>query len=794
MKTPVHKVERIAARFGRILLVMLVAFSLYTPKSAHAQTLADLQAAFGGAPGALFGAMGYPYAPPFDPTALTGPVPPGAVNGYDINVMLAAMANTLGAAAPGGCVPTCMAAALAQVNLAIGGDATALSLLQNTIGPTFWVNYINSNPTWTNFCFICDGSDDFWVPTYFRNPDVYGRVVNPLSSGFALMFAGAGNQATQTIYNAMCNGDAGAIDVLNALLYNRLTSPPTPYTGASAATFLQSMMQGLTGIPPSLGAACTILTQALAGDPNANSGINLVIATILYTNQIILPPLYNASSINWMMTVPVTPTGLTGNPPSILVNPPIPPLPPPGPIPIPPPPPPVPIPPQPPIPPAPPLPPSPPIPPAPPPSSPPAPPPSPPPVGGALPVLNSAPTNGCGSGNASLTGTFGYNSGDPCVETEALLQMTNDTTYWDVAGEQFVDHVNDWFDNQMLPAMKDMTTQLSASVVDQSRQMGTAMDSHNMSKNARMLQDKELDEKKRVMPNEHSCVPASSVHAQSRTLSSSNAIEAGFRFSGNQRTGNAPGSPGAISPANDQQSRWSEFCTYFLDVDANNGWNACPGQAPSAPAADRLANGDIDIEGVLLVDSIDLAQPEQYHAVQAIMQNLVQPRVWEQLPDNILLAPTAQELILMREHIKAIQNIAYDVVGGIISRRAAIKMNAGDEVDTKIKEIRERAGVDLQKIAWSGNTDANWPKQPSYNEIMLALTKERFMDPEYYARMANDIGALQQEQTSINAYTTITLQDIYKLQEQINALLAARAAIKFEREKADPRQEITPVR
>jgi hypothetical protein len=117
---------------------------------------------------------------------------------------------------------------------------------------------------------------------------------------------------------------------------------------------------------------------------------------------------------------------------------------------------------------------------------------------------------------------------------------------------------------------------------------------------------------------------------------------------------------------------------------------------------------------------------------------------------------------------------------------------AGNSVATKIGEIRTRAGIDPSRISGSGAAGA--PPEPSYNEIMLALTKERFFDPEYYARMANDDGALKQEQTSINAYMTITLQDIYKLQEQINALLAARAAIKFEREPAPSRAEAEPVK
>jgi hypothetical protein len=327
--------------------------------------------------------------------------------------------------------------------------------------------------------------------------------------------------------------------------------------------------------------------------------------------------------------------------------------------------------------------------------------------------------------------------------------------------------------------MKDMTAQLSASVIDQSRQMGTAMDSHNLSKNARQLQDLELDEKKRVMPNEHSCAPASTVHAQSQTLTSSNALEAGFRLSGNNRSGGAPGKQTAIDNAHDYNQRWQQFCQFFLDTAANGGVNSCP----SAGTPGTLPNGDIDVEGVLLQDTIDLSKPEQLMAVQTLVNNIVDPRVAEPLDDAVTKTPAGQETILKREHLKAIRNVIYDVLGSIISRRAAIPIST-DGVGGKIKEIRDRASIEPARIS------AN----PSYNEIMLALTKERFYDPDYYARMANDVGAIKQEETSINAYTTLTLQDIYKLQEQVNALLAARAAIKFERERENPNvQESVPI-
>lgn len=87
-----------------------------------------------------------------------------------------------------------------------------------------------------------------------------------------------------------------------------------------------------------------------------------------------------------------------------------------------------------------------------------------------------------------------------------------------------------------------------------------------------------------------------------------------------------------------------------------------------------------------------------------------------------------------------------------------------------IAEIRQRAGIPENEIG----------EDPSYNEIMLALTKERFFDPRYYADMADSMAAMKHNETTLNAYISLSLQDIYLLQEQINALTAARASLRLE--------------
>ena len=105
-------------------------------------------------------------------------------------------------------------------------------------------------------------------------------------------------------------------------------------------------------------------------------------------------------------------------------------------------------------------------------------------------------------------------------------------------------------------------------------------------------------------------------------------------------------------------------------------------------------------------------------------------------------------------------------------------------VSNQIADIRKKAGVHIQDIS----------AQPSYNEIMTAMTKERFFNPEYYASMANDLGAILQEQTVVKSYISIQLEDINRLQEQINALLAARASLKLTGQSMPDLSNTSPVK
>ncbi|MCK5556584.1 MAG: hypothetical protein KAI76_10120 [Alphaproteobacteria bacterium] len=339
-------------------------------------------------------------------------------------------------------------------------------------------------------------------------------------------------------------------------------------------------------------------------------------------------------------------------------------------------------------------------------------------------------------------------------------------------GEQAGIYLINWWNTQFLPTLRQMTGQLYAARVDQSRQIGSLIDAQSVNRVAHLEQELQLRSQKNNLPSEMVCVAGSYSAALSQTMRISGALTKGFKMDLMARAEGAIGSSSERGVGADQYLRWARYCTEFHDPLNNNGIGIAPNclAHPLSPGA--VPNGDIDIEGFLLKDTINMSSPDEYATSVAMLQNLVQPTIREKIPNNAINTPTGHEAIIMMQHLEAVTNVSAHTVAEILSRRAGIP--AAFALPPLLRDIRIKAGVDPTQVS----------NNPSYNEIMLAMTKERFLNPEYFVRIHEDIGAIKQEQASVNAYINLQMQDIYRMQEQINLLLAARASLKFD---SDPK-------
>ncbi len=630
-------------------------------------------------------------------------------------------------------------------------------------------------------------------------------------------------------------------------------------------------------------------------------------------------------------------------------------------------------------------------------------------------------TNDCQNSGADLNGSYQQN---PCNLTSTNQTLMDDdghtfdhtvgstvTTQINAyhGGEQVTNYLEGWWRNEALPALRAMTGQLNQSRLDQTRQIGSMMDAASTNEMALKGQKEELNANRRNAPSELACTSTTQLKTMDKAAALAKAVPKALKMDFSRRAAGAPGTPGEVGPAADQEARWRTYCDVFDDPDNNNGVSACPEQDDDdTDSGGGIPNGDVAVESLLLQDTIDVSDPFNYVALGSMVQNLVQPHIKQRLPEKVVNTDAGHEAILKQQHIDAIRNIAVHTISSIIARRTSVPLdqaetdavdsgtssdnsgsgssssgtgddgttqtfhastpigsssdacasydgsgysacfaehemnrlasnqsertnspgpytsakatlcqhlstlssrrystggegayqtwslmekkglvvknqqpqNAGDivywkwtdahakewskdhgysttqyyghtgvyagssqafsvtrfkgyppitkhpmsrfssspdyvylgyvplpndgsevyQVDPssgsqtsnppppkdpaeRIFEIRERAGVDPSSIS----------PMPSYNEVMLAMTKERFMDPEYFVRMQGNMSEIKQEQTSVNAFITAQYQDIYDLQEQINALLAARATLKLEMQKKGNAAQAAPI-
>ncbi len=310
-----------------------------------------------------------------------------------------------------------------------------------------------------------------------------------------------------------------------------------------------------------------------------------------------------------------------------------------------------------------------------------------------------------------------------------------------------------WWPKIAFPHLQDLSSQLHAFRIGNSQMLGRAIDAQTLNQNSRAQKLLSFKARQRYTPNEYSCVAASNVTSLSKSASTANAMNKGLKKDLNKRSAKA-------NPIIDHADKWTEYCAIFQDPKNNNGMNGC-----SEEKEGPMPNGDIDIEGILFADTINMMNDDEYKAAKALLVNLAQPDVRFKPVQSSLATVAAKENILKFQHLEAVRNVATNSITDIISRRMSIPANGQNFV----KRIRETAGIDSEKIS----------ENPSYNELMLALTKERFLDSKYFMKVQKTPDAIRQEQTVVAGYINMQLNDIYKIQEQINILTAARTALRF---------------
>lgn len=321
--------------------------------------------------------------------------------------------------------------------------------------------------------------------------------------------------------------------------------------------------------------------------------------------------------------------------------------------------------------------------------------------------------------------------------------------------------------------LKPFTQQLAQARIEQTLHLGQQVDAQIINETALRLQEQRVKAQETYAVNKSACQVDTMGAAQSAAQTASRAVARGFTMDNQQRTlnsrpsGPAPTTPGAyrdqyniakaasISPAAEQAAIFKEYQDYFCDP--ANGGQGCTTAGP-------LAGKNTDLGGLLWGNKqsakLDNSpEGENNRRIRnAVLRTMISPRTAPPVPKDVTEKTPGQEEILRRRAHAARVNTIYNVVSQILADRVESSA-AGITAD----EIRTASGVDPSDASVS----------PSYREIQEAMSRDRFVHPEYTSRLLGSPTEIAREEVGVNAVRMQQMNDLYKRLEEMVFMEAA---------------------
>ncbi len=311
-----------------------------------------------------------------------------------------------------------------------------------------------------------------------------------------------------------------------------------------------------------------------------------------------------------------------------------------------------------------------------------------------------------------------------------------------------------WKDQQK--ALKAQAAQLSASQLDQTRQLGSINDAAMMNEAARRIQRIEYDMRREMVPTEEGCRFDTAATYMNQAMTLTRSVAAGGANDATAAISNRKDTPAARGPAADNADRIVRTRKMFCNKAANGGENGC--LADGGAFADAHVLPAVTIFGA---PTLDFSDERTLPAVNDLARNIVGYEVAQPVRGEDLKTAGGKQERMYKREVTAQMDAVAGLVWGIAGERVP------SEAAPEIEDLRMYLGAQASKT-------------PSEYELRKQ-TVEQLWSPAYYVGLQDTTGAVSQKQLYLRAYSVMQLYKLIERMEKISTVYAIQTSNLLER-------------
>ncbi len=315
-------------------------------------------------------------------------------------------------------------------------------------------------------------------------------------------------------------------------------------------------------------------------------------------------------------------------------------------------------------------------------------------------------------------------------------------------------NIMDWWTQlwefDMKPSFQNMTAQLHTGHADQSRQMASFFDAQNMTNLNNQLKQAEIEAARIVRPSTLVCMAATQAAGFSRANTFVRAMRFGMEDSKQKLGLNSLGTLGANGINAIHNDKWDNYRTIFCNNQSNKGITcAVSGVKPDA---------DIRPTATLINPlTIDMQNNAERIAAETAIDNIAGVDVMNPVRPAAVNTTHGQRLILEKR-----ERLAKRAAARSVNMLTTMGWRSrGSDMNTWVNEFNQKSGSNIVVSP-----------DPSYHEVMHALTKYKFLSGHYGEEQVEEPINIEREKLVSSSLYLMQLRDYYELLERV-ALTAA---------------------